>query len=107
LLRFASLYERANLGGKLMEQQTQSDRTLNKMREIPSRAEDVAYDARARLDQAMTQVSQKARDAAQYAHEQVQANPWAAVGVGFGIGVVFGALLTMAVNSQRSMLSRL
>ena len=90
-----------------MEQQTQTDRTLNKMREIPSRAEDVAYDARARLDQAVTTVSQKARDAAQYAHQQVRANPWTAVGIGFGIGVVFGALLTAVVNSQRSLLSRL
>ena len=89
-----------------MEQQTQTDRTLNKMREIPSRAEDVAYDARARLDQAMTTVSQKARDAAQYTHERVRANPWTAVSIGFGIGVVFGALVTMAVNQQRSFLSR-
>jgi ElaB/YqjD/DUF883 family membrane-anchored ribosome-binding protein len=89
-----------------MEQQPQTDRTLNKMREIPSRAEDIAYDARARFGQAVTNVSQKARDAAQYADQQVRANPWTAVGLGFGIGVVFGALLTMAVNSQRSVLSR-
>jgi len=90
-----------------MEQQTQTDRTLNKMREIPSRAEDVAYDARARLDQAVTAVSQKARDAAQYTHERVRANPWTAVGISFGIGAVFGALLAIAVNQQqRSFLSR-
>jgi ElaB/YqjD/DUF883 family membrane-anchored ribosome-binding protein len=89
-----------------MEQQPQTDRTLNKMREIPSRAEDIAYDARARLDQAVSNVSQRARDAAQYADRRVRANPWTAVGLGFGIGVVFGALLTMAVNSQRSVLSR-
>lgn len=89
-----------------MEQQPQTDRTLNKMREIPSRAEDIAYDARARLGQAVTNVSQKARDAAQYADQRVRANPWTAVGLGFGIGVVFGALLTMAVNSQRSVFSR-
>jgi ElaB/YqjD/DUF883 family membrane-anchored ribosome-binding protein len=89
-----------------MEQQAQADRTMNKMREIPARAEDVAYDARARLDQAVTTVSQKARDAAQYTHERVRANPWTAVGIGFGIGVVFGAIFTMAVNSQRSVFSR-
>ena len=89
-----------------METQPQTDRTLNKMRDIPSRAEDVAYDARAKLNETVTAVSQKARDAAQYAHQQVQANPWTAVGVGFGIGVVFGALLALAVNSQRSYISR-
>ena len=88
-------------------EQTQTDRTLNKMREIPSRAEDVAYDARARLNEAVTVVSQRARDAAQYTHQRVQANPWTAVGIGFGIGVVFGALLTAAVNSQRSVIDRL
>jgi ElaB/YqjD/DUF883 family membrane-anchored ribosome-binding protein len=37
----------------------------------------------------------------------VQASPWTAVGIGFGAGVVFGALLTMAINSQRSYLDRL
>lgn len=89
-----------------MEQQTQTDRTLNNMREIPSRVEDVAYGARARLDQAVTTVSQKARDAAQYTHQQVRANPWTAVGIGFGIGVVFGSLLTLVANQQRSFLSR-
>jgi ElaB/YqjD/DUF883 family membrane-anchored ribosome-binding protein len=90
-----------------MEQQTQTDRTLNKMREIPSRAEDVAYDARARLNEAVATVSQRARDAAQYTHRQVQSNPWTAVGIGFGFGVVFGAALALVLNSQRSYISRM
>jgi len=84
-------------------EQTQTDRTLNR---IPSRAEDVAYDTRAKLSEAVATVQQKARDAAQYTHQRVQANPWTAVGIGFGVGVVFGALLALAVNPQRGYISR-
>lgn len=87
-------------------EQAQTDRTLNKMREIPSRAEDMADEARSRLDETVSAVSEKARYAARMADQRVQANPWTAVGIGFGAGVVFGALLTMAINSQRSIISR-
>jgi ElaB/YqjD/DUF883 family membrane-anchored ribosome-binding protein len=94
-----------------MEQaQTQTDRTLNKMRDIPSRAEDMADEARTRLDDTMAAISEKARYAARYADRRVQANPWTAVGIGFAAGMVFGAMLAMAVNSvansQRGMLGR-
>jgi ElaB/YqjD/DUF883 family membrane-anchored ribosome-binding protein len=82
-------------------EQAQTDRTLNKMRDIPSRAEDVALDARAKLNETVATVTEKAREAARYADRRVQANPWTAVGIGFGIGVVFGALLTMAVSSSQ------
>lgn len=87
--------------------QVQSDRTMNKMREIPARAEDVAMDARAKLNETMQAVSGKAREVVRYTEHAVQANPWTSVGVGFGLGVVFGALLTMAIHSQRSIIHRL
>lgn len=82
----------------------QADRTLNK---IPSRVEDVATDARTRLNETVTQVSDRAREYMRYADRRVQANPWSAVGIGFGAGVLFGALLAMAINSQRSFVSKL
>lgn len=88
-------------------EQAQTDRTLNKMREIPSRAEDIADEARSRLNETVSAVSEKARYAARIADQRVQANPWTAVGIGFGAGVLFGALLTMAINSQRSIISRI
>jgi ElaB/YqjD/DUF883 family membrane-anchored ribosome-binding protein len=81
----------------------QADRTLNK---IPSRVEDVATDARTRLNETVTQVGDRAREYLRYADRRVQSNPWTAVGVGFGAGVVFGALLAMAINSQRSIVSK-
>ena len=88
-------------------EQAQTDRTLNKMRDIPSRAEDMADDARTKLNDTLSAVTEKARYAMRYTDRQVQANPWTAVGVGFGAGMVFGALLVMAINSQRSFINRL
>ena len=90
-----------------MEQQPQTDRTLNKMRDIPARAEDVAYDARAKLNETVEQISGKAREYVRYADRRVQQNPWTSVGIGFGVGVIFGALVTMALNSQRSIIDRM
>jgi ElaB/YqjD/DUF883 family membrane-anchored ribosome-binding protein len=77
----------------------QADRTLNK---IPSRVEDVAMDARTKLNETVSQVGDRAREYVRYADRQVHSNPWTAVGIGFGAGMVFGALLAMAVSSQRS-----
>jgi ElaB/YqjD/DUF883 family membrane-anchored ribosome-binding protein len=64
-------------------------------------------EARSKLNDTMTAVTEKARYAARIADQRVQANPWTAVGVGFGAGMVFGALLAMAINSQRSYIDRL
>ena len=82
----------------------QADRTLNK---IPSRVEEVATDARTRLNETVSQVGDRAREYMRVADRRVQANPWTAVGVGFGAGVLFGALIAMAINSQRSIVSKL
>lgn len=90
-----------------MEQLSTTDRTMNKVRDIPERAEDIASDARTRLNDTVQQMSRRASDAARYTDRVVQANPWTSVGVGFGAGVVFGALLAMAINAQRSPFSRL
>jgi ElaB/YqjD/DUF883 family membrane-anchored ribosome-binding protein len=43
-------------------------------------------------------VSERAREYGRYADEQVQQNPWTAVGVGFGVGIVMGALLMLAAR---------
>jgi ElaB/YqjD/DUF883 family membrane-anchored ribosome-binding protein len=42
-----------------------------------------------------------------YADQTVHSNPWTAVGIGFGAGMVFGALLAMAIGAQRSIVSKL
>jgi ElaB/YqjD/DUF883 family membrane-anchored ribosome-binding protein len=57
--------------------------------------EEIKAGMRATLDDTMTQVTEKSREMARYADERVQENPWTAVGIGFGAGVVFGALVTL------------
>ena len=90
-------------------EQMNTDRAMNKAREIPSRAEDIATDARVKLNETMQAVGTRARDYARYTDQAVQANPWTSVGVGFGVGVVVGALLAMAIGAgaQRSFIERL
>ena len=53
---------------------------------------------RATMEQYMTTASERAREAAAYADRTVQQNPWTAVGVGFGVGMVFGALVTLLAS---------
>jgi ElaB/YqjD/DUF883 family membrane-anchored ribosome-binding protein len=90
-----------------MEQTQAGGSTMNKMRDIPSRAEDVTADARTRLNESVAAVSERARYAMRYADQHVHANPWTAVGVGFGAGVIVGALLAMAIGTtQRSYVDR-
>jgi ElaB/YqjD/DUF883 family membrane-anchored ribosome-binding protein len=88
-------------------EQSQPEGVRSKIRDIPSRVEDMAEDSGVKLNEAVAQLSGKARDYVRYADRRVQANPWSAVGVGFGLGLVMGALLTMAINAQRSMIDRL
>ena len=57
--------------------------------------EEIKEGARATLEQTMTAVSEKSRQAARYADRRVQENPWTAVGAGFGLGVLFGTLVTL------------
>ena len=53
---------------------------------------------RQRLNETLQDVTAKLQEAASYADEQVQARPWAAVGVGFGVGVMMGALLVLVAR---------
>ncbi len=65
-------------------------------------SEETAAGMRATLDETMATVSEKSREAMRYADRRVQQNPWTAVGVGFGAGVLFGALIAMLAASSRS-----
>lgn len=68
--------------------------------EIPSRPEDTYRDMRAAMEEYVASATDMAREAAAYADRQVQQNPWAAVGVGFGVGMVFGVLVAMVARGR-------
>jgi ElaB/YqjD/DUF883 family membrane-anchored ribosome-binding protein len=70
--------------------------------EVPSSQADAALKSvRHTVDQAIANVSDRTRDMVRYADRRVQANPWTAVSVGFGVGVVFGVLVAMAAGAQQ------
>lgn len=57
--------------------------------------EEIKSGMRLNLDETVAQVSEKSRQAARYTDRSVRDNPWTAVGIGFGTGVMFGALVTL------------
>ena len=68
------------------------------VQEIPTRSEEADRGMRAAMDEYVAGATEMAREACAYADRQVQQNPWTAVGVGFGVGVAFGALVAMAAR---------
>jgi ElaB/YqjD/DUF883 family membrane-anchored ribosome-binding protein len=82
-------------------EQTPAGKVPSNVQEVPGRAE-TFHAARERLNQTFTGVGERARHAAQYANETVHNNPWSSIGVGFGLGIVVGALIAMAASSRFS-----
>jgi len=76
----------------------QLNKTPSSPQEIPTSTEERMRNMRATMEQYMTTASERARDAAAYADRTVHQNPWTAVGVGFGVGMVFGALVTLLAS---------
>jgi ElaB/YqjD/DUF883 family membrane-anchored ribosome-binding protein len=72
--------------------------TMNDIRDFRGESEDSMEAAKRQLTEVIDTVSERAREYGRYADEQVQQNPWTAVGVGFGVGVVMGALLMIAAR---------
>lgn len=73
----------------------QMSKAPSNVQEIPSRPEDTYRNMRAAMDEYVASATEMAREAAAYADRQVHTNPWTAVGVGFGAGMLFGALVAM------------
>jgi ElaB/YqjD/DUF883 family membrane-anchored ribosome-binding protein len=85
-----------------MEQTTaQTDKTTTNVRELQTRAEDMLQTAGRRWNDTMQQVSVRAKEAARIGEEQIQQKPWTSMGIGFGAGVVIGALLMLAAAPRR------
>ncbi|HZO03787.1 MAG TPA: hypothetical protein VFB93_21595 [Burkholderiales bacterium] len=79
--------------------ETQYEKVPSNVQEVPGRDETMRK-ARERLNQTLSGVSEQAKHAAQYADETVHNNPWTSVGVAFGLGAIFGALIALAASSS-------
>jgi ElaB/YqjD/DUF883 family membrane-anchored ribosome-binding protein len=73
----------------------QTSKAPSSVQEMPTTTDETLRNMRATMEEYVTSASQRAREAAAYADRRVQQNPWTAVGVGFGVGMVFGALITL------------
>ncbi len=70
----------------------------NELRDFQESADEALTSAKQQLADVLDGVSQRAREYGRYADEQVQANPWTAVGVGFGVGMAMGMLLAIVAR---------
>ena len=70
----------------------------NDIRELQDSADEAVQSAKQQLAEVLDGITQRARDYGRYADEQVQANPWTAVGVGFGVGMAMGMLLAIVAR---------
>ena len=78
----------------------QMNKIPSSVEEIPSSTDETLREMRATMEEYMSSASERAREAAAYADRTVQQNPWTAVGVGFGAGMVFGALVTLLASRR-------
>ena len=84
----------------------QMNKAPSSVQEMPdSTTQQTLRNVRETMDEYVNAATERAREAAAYADRQVQQNPWTAVGLGFGVGMVFGALVALlAAKSQHSIL---
>ena len=78
----------------------QMNKAPSNVEEIPTSTEETLRNMRATMEQYMSTASERAREAAAYADRTVHQNPWTAVGIGFGVGMMFGALVTLLASRR-------
>ena len=80
----------------------QTEKIPSNVQEMPGQQEETFQNARERLNETLAAVKQRAGEACEYTDQVVRANPWSSIGVGFGVGILVGALVTLAASSRRS-----
>jgi ElaB/YqjD/DUF883 family membrane-anchored ribosome-binding protein len=70
----------------------------NDIRGLQEDADEAVQSAKQQLAEVLDGISDRAREYGRYADQRVQANPWTAVGVAFGIGMAMGVLLGIAAR---------
>jgi ElaB/YqjD/DUF883 family membrane-anchored ribosome-binding protein len=71
-----------------------AEQTGDKVEEIRARAEETVRNAKARLGEVEEQALERARELAGDADEYVRGNPWQAVGIAAGVGLLVGLLMS-------------
>ena len=71
-----------------------SAQTGEKIQEVRARAEESLRQARTRLTVIEDEALQRAREVADATEEYVKENPWQAVGIAAGVGLLVGLLLS-------------
>lgn len=71
-----------------------SAQTGEKIQEVRARAEESLQQARVRLTEMEDQAYQRARELADSTEGYVKENPWQALGIAAGVGVLVGLLLS-------------
>ena len=79
----------------------QTEKIPSNVQEMPGQQEETLQNARERLNETLAAVKQRAGEACEYTDQVVRANPWSSIGVGFGVGILVGALVTLAASSSR------
>ena len=79
----------------------QTENIPSNVQEMPGQQDETFQNARERLNETFATVRQRAGEACEYTDQVVRANPWSSIGVGFGVGILVGALVTLAASSSR------
>ena len=79
----------------------QTEKIPSNVQEMPGQQDETFQNARERLNETFATVKQRAGEACEYTDQVVRANPWSSIGVGFGVGILVGALVTLAASSSR------
>ena len=79
----------------------QTEKIPSNVQEMPGQQEETFQNARERLNETFATVKQRAGEACEYTDQVVRANPWSSIGIGFGVGILVGALVTLAASSSR------
>ena len=79
----------------------QTEKIPSNVQEMPGQQEETFQNARERLNETLAAVKQRAGEACEYTDQVVRAHPWSSIGVGFGVGILLGALVTLAASSSR------
>lgn len=71
-----------------------STQTGEKIQEVRARAEESLRQARVRVTEVEEEALRRARELADATEEYVRENPWQAIGIAAGIGLVLGILIS-------------